>query len=123
MFVIQKDEEIQSVMLRIGNEREKAVVDFQALEAFGIIIFNEFFNGFELLRRWTMKLPSVAVDYFDPDFKAIDKEMMADERARPNEQARAEGRDEGKGPVDAPVDPPTDPAAGLAFDPVVDPAF
>lgn len=50
MLIIKKDEEIQSAMLKIGDEHEKVVVDFQALESFGIIIFGKFFKGFELLR-------------------------------------------------------------------------
>ena len=50
MLIIKKDEEIQSVMLKIGDEHEKVVVDFQVLESFGIIIFGKFFKGFELLR-------------------------------------------------------------------------
>lgn len=47
---IQKDEEIQSVVLKIGDEREKAMADFQASKTFGIITFDEFFKGVELLR-------------------------------------------------------------------------
>lgn len=50
MLIIKKDEEIQLAMLKIGDEHEKVVVDFQALESFGIIIFGKFFKGFELLR-------------------------------------------------------------------------
>ena len=96
-------------MLKIGDKREKAMADFQASEAFGIITFNEFFKGFELWQWWTLKHLSTAIDYSDLDFKAIDKEMMANERARANEKAGAEGRDKGEGLVDAPVDPPIDP--------------
>lgn len=96
-------------MLKIGDKREKAMADFQASEAFGIITFNEFFKGFELWQWWTLKHLSTAIDYSDLDFKAIDKEMMANERARANEKAGAEGGDEGEGLVDAPVDPPIDP--------------
>ena len=62
-----------------------------------------------------MKHHFAAIDYFDLDFKAIDKEMMANERARANEQDGVEGGNEGEGLVDAPVDPPTD----LAIDPIV----
>lgn len=47
---IQKDEEIQSAMLKIGDEHEKAMADFQASKTFGIITFDEFFKGVELLR-------------------------------------------------------------------------
>ena len=110
-------------MLKIGDKREKAMADFQASEAFGIITFNEFFKGFELWQWWTLKHLSTAIDYSDLDFKAIDKEMMANERVKSNEQAKVEGRDEGEGPVDALVDPPIDLASSPTADPVVDPAF
>ena len=98
MLEIQKDEQIQSVMLKIGDKCEKAMANFQASEAFGII-----------------KHLSMAIAYSDLDFEATDKEMMANERARANEKAGAEGGDEGEGLVDAPVDPP--------IDPIVDPAI
>ena len=102
-------------MLKIGDEHEKAMADFQASKTFGIITFDEFFKGVELLRWWMMKHHSPAIDYSDLDFKAIDKEMMVDERARANKQDGVEGGNEGEGPVDAPVDPPTN----LTIDPIV----
>ena len=123
MLIIKKDKEIQSAMLKIGDEHEKVVVDFQALESFGIIIFGKFFKDFELLQQWTTKHHLAVVDYSDLDFEAIDKEMVANKRVKSNEQARVEGRDEGEGPVDALVDPPIDPALSPTADPVVDPAF
>lgn len=109
MLEIQKDEQIQLAMPKIGDEREKSVADFQESEAFGIITFDQFFKGFELWQRWTLKHLSTAIDYFDLDFEAIDKEIMANERARANEKDGVEGGDEGEGLVDAPVDPPIDP--------------
>ena len=50
MLVIKKDEEIQLVKEKVSNERENAVVDFLASEAFSTIYFDEFFKGFELLQ-------------------------------------------------------------------------
>ena len=38
------------MVLKIGDEREKAMADFQASKTFGIITFDEFFKGVELLR-------------------------------------------------------------------------
>lgn len=70
-----------------------------------------------------MKHHLAVVDYSDLDFEAIDKEMMANERVKSNEQARVEGRDEGEGPINALVDPPIDPASSPTADPVVDHAF
>ena len=40
MLEIQKDEQIQSAMPKIGDEREKSTADFQELKAFGIITFD-----------------------------------------------------------------------------------
>lgn len=60
-----------------------------------------------------MKYHSKAVNYFDLDFEAIDKEMIADEeaeQARANEQAVVEGGCEGEGPEEVLVDPLIDPA-------------
>ena len=79
MLVVQKDEEIQSTMLKINDVHKKAIAEFQVLETFGVITFNEFFKGFELLRCLTMKHHSNAVDYSDLNFEAINKEMMVDE--------------------------------------------
>ena len=81
MLVIKKDEEIQLVKEKVSNERENAVVDFLASEAFSTIYFDEFFKGFELLQQWTMKHHSKAVDYSDLNYEAIHEEIMADEDA------------------------------------------
>ena len=115
MLEIQKDEQIQLAMPKIGDKREKSVADIQESEAFGIITFDQFFKGFELWQRWTLKHLFTAIDYSDLDFEAIDKEIMANERARANEKAGVEGGDEGEGLVDAPIDPPIDPVVILLF--------
>lgn len=44
MLVIQKDKEIQSAKLKVSDEHEKEVVEFQVSEAFGTITFDEFFR-------------------------------------------------------------------------------
>ena len=71
------------------------------------------FQKFEFLRCWTIKHHFEAIDYFDMDLEAIDKEMTAD---REIEQAGLEGGDEGEGPEEALVDPPVDPAVNLVAD-------
>ena len=92
----------QLVKEKVSDERENAVVDFLAFDAFSTINFDEFFKSFELPRRWTMKHHSKADDYSDLDYEAIRKEMMADEDA---EGAKATGKlereDEGEGLEDA----------------------
>lgn len=68
ILVIQKDEEIQSAKLKVSDEHEKEVVEFQVSEAFGTITFDEFFKDFELLRRLTMKHHSEAINYSNLEF-------------------------------------------------------
>lgn len=68
ILVIQKDKEIQSAKLKVSDEHEKEVVEFQVSEAFGTITFDEFFKDFELLRRLTMKHHSEAINYSNLEF-------------------------------------------------------
>lgn len=68
ILVIQKDKEIQSAKLKVSDEHEQEVVEFQVSEAFGTITFDEFFKDFELLRRLTMKHHSEAINYSNLEF-------------------------------------------------------
>lgn len=97
MLIIQNDEKIQSAMLKLNSECEKAMAKFLSSKTYSIATFDEYFKGFELLQQWTMK-HHTKFDYSNIEFKAIDKEIMADEaveQARANEQAGVEGGDEG----------------------------
>lgn len=49
MLVIQKDEEIALMKLNISEKHGKVVANFQLSQAFGIITFDKFFKGIELL--------------------------------------------------------------------------
>lgn len=122
MLISKKDEEIQLVKQKVSNKCENVVADLQASDAFLTITFDEFFKGFELLRRWMMKHHSKAIDYFDLNFEDIHKEMMANEDT---ERANADGQEEGGGVGESlgdaqvalldktPVDPPIDQAVDL----------
>lgn len=57
MLVTKKNQEIQLMKQKVNDECENVVVDFQAFDTFATITFDEFFKGFELLRRWLMKHP------------------------------------------------------------------
>ena len=46
---------------------------------FSDLQFIQYFKGFELLRRWTMKYHSLIVDFSNMDFEKIDIEILADE--------------------------------------------
>nr|POF09094.1 hypothetical protein CFP56_33044 [Quercus suber] len=78
-LVIQKDEEIQAALMKTDEERENVIQKFKQLEEFSDLQFLQYFKGFELLRRWTMKHHSLAVDFSSLDFEKIDTEVLEDE--------------------------------------------
>ena len=51
------------------------------MEEYNTILFQWYFKGFELLRRYMIKHSS-SVDLENLDFEAIDKEMEEDEAAQ-----------------------------------------
>ena len=56
----------------------KAVLAFQRIEEYNTILFQWYFKGFELLRRSLVK-HGPGVNLEDLDFKAVDKEIKANE--------------------------------------------
>ena len=48
-------------------------------DRFSNMQFEQYFKGFELLRRWMMKHHSHVADYANLDFEAIDTEILVDE--------------------------------------------
>ena len=78
-LVIQKDEEIQAALLKTNEERDKVVQKFKQSKEFLDLQFMQYFKGFELLCRWTMKHHSLAVDFSSLDFEKIDTEILEDE--------------------------------------------
>ena len=79
MLVVQKDEEVQAALLRTSAEQEKVVDQFMKSEHFFDLKFIQYFKGFELLRRWTMKHHSLVVDFSNLNFEKIDTEILTDE--------------------------------------------
>ena len=55
MVIVQKDEEIQTGPLKTDEEYEKVITKFLEFDRFSDFQFVQYFKGFELLRRWTMK--------------------------------------------------------------------
>nr|POE86858.1 hypothetical protein CFP56_24853 [Quercus suber] len=78
-LVIQKDKEIQAALLKTDEERENVIQKFKLSEEFSDLQFLQYFKGFELLRRWTIKHHSSAVDFSSLDFEKIDTEVLEDE--------------------------------------------
>ena len=58
----------------------KAVHAFQSTDEYNTILFQWYFKGFELLRRYLVK-HGPGVDLEDLDFKVVDKQIEADEVA------------------------------------------
>ena len=58
----------------------KAVLAFQSTDKYNTILFQWYFKGFELLRRYLIK-HGLGTDLEELDFEAIDKEMEVDEVA------------------------------------------
>ena len=79
LLVVQKDEEVQVALLRTSAEQEKVVDQFMKSEHFSDLQFIQYFKGFELLRRWTMKHHSLVVDFSNLNFEKIDTEILTDE--------------------------------------------
>lgn len=78
-LVVQKDEEIQATLMRTDAEKDKVIQKFMQLEQFSNLQFIQYFKGFELLQRWTMKHHSLVMDFSNLDFKKIDIEILTDE--------------------------------------------
>ena len=78
-MVKQKDD-----LLANASQRMKIAVA-KATEEYNTILFQWYFKGFELLRRYMIKHGS-GVDLENLDFEAIDKEMEEDEAAQASAQ-------------------------------------
>ena len=81
-MVKQKDD-----LLANASQRMKIAVA-KATEEYNTILFQWYFKGFELLRRYMIK-HGLGVDLENLDFEAVDKEMEEDEAAQASAQTVA----------------------------------
>ena len=77
----QKDELLATANQRMKAAVAKAVLAFQTIEEYNTILFQWYFKGFELLRRYLMK-NGPGTDLENLDFETVDKEIEADEAAQ-----------------------------------------
>ena len=56
----------------------RSVEAFQQTEEYSTVLFNWYFKGFELLRRYLVKHP-IGVDLPSLDLEVVDQEMVVDE--------------------------------------------
>ena len=73
---------------RMKIDVAKVVTAFQTTEEYNTILFQWYFKGFELLRRYMIKHGS-GIDLENLDFEAVDKEMEEDEAAQVSAQMAA----------------------------------
>ena len=84
----QKDDLLVSAGQRMKIVVAKAVTAFQTTKEYNTILFQWYFKGFELLRRYMIK-HGAGVDLENLDFEAVDKEMEEDEAAQASAQTAA----------------------------------
>ena len=77
----ENDEQIAAAREKAKGLAAKAVEGFQQTDEYNTVLFNWYFKGFELLRRYFIKHPS-GVDLEKLDLEEVDKEMAANEAAQ-----------------------------------------
>ena len=77
-MTLEKDEQLAMARKNIKGIVAKAVEGFLQTEEYNTVLFNWYFKGFKLLRRYFIKHPS-RVDLEKLDIKEVDKEMVDDE--------------------------------------------
>ena len=91
-LVKQKDELLTSAGQRMNAVIAKAVLAFQSTNEYNTILFQWYFKGFELWRKYLIKHGS-GTDLDELDFEAIDKEMEEDEVALATQTTASAGAD------------------------------
>ena len=81
----QKDDLLASAAQQMKIAVAKAVTAFQTTEEYNTILFQWYFKGFELLRRYMIK-HGPSMDLENLDFEAVDKEIEEDEVAQVSTQ-------------------------------------
>ena len=76
-LTMEKDKQLLAANEKVKTIVVKAVEGFQQTEEYNIVLFNWYFKGFELLRRYFIKHPS-RVDQENLDLEEVDKDMAVD---------------------------------------------
>ena len=105
-LVKQKDELFASVGQRMKAVVAKVVLALQTTDEYNTILFQWYFKGFELLRRYQIK-HDPGIDLEELDFKAVDKEIEEDEVALATQTAASTGADPSQADKDDDNAPPT----------------
>ena len=79
-LVKQKDELLASTSQRMKAAVAKAILAFQSTDEYNTVLFQWYFKGFELLRRYLIK-HGPGTNLEDLDLEVVDKEIEEDEAA------------------------------------------
>ena len=77
-LTLEKDEQLLGAKEKLKTIPARSVEAFQTTDEYNTVLFNWYFKGFELLRRYLIKHPS-SVDLGKLDLEEIDQEMAIDE--------------------------------------------
>ena len=77
-LTLKKDEQLQAAMEMVKTIDAKSVEAFQQTDEYNIVLFSQYYKGFELLRCFLVKHPT-GVYLEELDFEVVDKEMAVDE--------------------------------------------
>ena len=85
LVVKQKDDLLANAGQRMKIAVAKAIIAFQTTKEYNTILFQWYFKGFKLLRRYMIK-HGLSVDLENLDFEAVDREMEENEAAQVSAQ-------------------------------------
>ena len=77
-LTLEKDEQLLVAKDKLKTIVARSIEGFQQTDEYNTVLFSWYFKGFELLRRYLVKHPSV-VDLQSLDLELVDQEMAADE--------------------------------------------
>ena len=77
-MTLEKDEQLLGVKESLKTITARSVEAFQTTDEYNTVLFNWYFKGFELLRRYLVKHP-FGVNLGKLDLEEVDQEMAANE--------------------------------------------
>ena len=80
-LMLEKDDQLLAAKDQLKTIAARSVEAFQQTDEYNTVLFNWYFKGFELLRRYLIK-HSTRVDLQNLNLKEVDQEMAIDEAAQ-----------------------------------------
>ena len=80
-LTLEKDEQLLVAKEKLKTIVARSIEGFQQTDEYNTVLFNWYFKGFELLRRYLVK-HTTRVDLQSLDLEVVDQEMASDEAAQ-----------------------------------------